>query len=201
MSFFKRLLGLKSKKSAEENNADKNRFMPTEKPPIDELFMINFKKNGGKFIYCENKTELLDNFDAILQENNWKSKPLYSHQIDKDQNFLKDLNLDFTTDKNVEALVSNCEYLIANTGAIMVCAKQIGEGKLSELPHNFIVYATTSQLLESLGEGLQLIKKKHQSKIPASITTLKTFEEKTDSDFLSYGSTQKNLYLLLLEDL
>ncbi len=200
MSIFKRLLGLKSKKSS-DNDADDNKFMPSEKPPIDELFMINFKKNGGKFIYCENKTELLENFNAILKENDWKSKSIYSHQIKKDQIFLKDLNIDFTSDKNVEILVSDCEYLIANTGAVMVCAKQIGEGKLVELPHNFIVYATTSQLLESLGEGLQLIKKKHQSKIPASITTLKTFEEKTDSDFLSYGSTQKNLYLLLLEDL
>ncbi|RRO21954.1 LUD domain-containing protein [Flavobacteriaceae bacterium 14752] len=200
MSIFKRLLGLKSKKSS-DNDADDNKFMPSEKPPIDELFMINFKKNGGKFIYCENKTELLQNFDAILKENDWKSKSLYSHQINKDQTFLKDLNLDFTSDKNVDILVSNCEYLIANTGAVMVCAKQIGEGKLVDLPHNFIVYATTSQLLESLGEGLQLIKKKHKSKIPTSITTLKTFEEKTDSDFLSYGSTQKNLYLLLLEDL
>jgi len=200
MSLFKRLLGLKSKKSSVEDTDD-NKFMPTEKPPIDELFMINFKKNGGKFIYCEDKDELLDNFNAILNENDWNNKPIYSHQIDKDQTFLKDLGLEFTPDKNVEVLISNCEYLIANTGAIMVCANQIGEGKLVDLPPNFIVYATTSQLLESLGEGLQLIKKKHQSKIPASITTLKTFEEKTDSDFLSYGSTQKNLYLLLLEDL
>lgn len=200
MNFLKRLLGLKPKES-ENKKTDNNKFMPNSKQPIDELFMINFKKNGGKFIYCENKTELLENFDAILKENNWKNKSLYSHQIDKDKAYLKDLNLDFTSERNAEILVSDCEYLIANTGAVMVCAKQIGEGKLVDLPHNFIVYATTSKLLESLGEGLQLIKKKHQSRIPASITTLKTFEEKTDSDFLSYGSTQKNLYLLLLEDL
>ncbi|NBC58179.1 MAG: lactate utilization protein B/C [Bacteroidetes bacterium] len=200
MNFLKRLLGLKPKPSADKE-ADNNKFMPNTKPPIDELFMINFKKNGGKFIYCENKSELLDNFKAILKENDWLAQPVYSHQIDQDQTYLKDLDLEFTSEKNAEILVSNCEYLIANTGAIMVCARQIGEGKLVDLPHNFIVYATTSQLLESLGEGLQLIKKKHQSGIPASITTLKTFEEKTDSDFLSYGSTQKNLYLLLLEDL
>lgn len=200
MSILKRLLGLKEKKS-DQDKAGKGKFMPVEKPPIDELFMINFKKNGGKFIYCENKTELLENFDLILKENDWKNSTIYSHEVTRDLTFLKDLNLKISSDKNTDILVGNCEYLIANTGSILVCAKQIGEGKLSDLPHNFIMYATTSQLLESLGEGLQLIKKKYGSKIPASITTLKTFEEKTDSDFLSYGSTQKNLYLLLLEDL
>jgi len=200
MSLFKRLLGLEEKQSTDKKG-ETSKFMPVEKPPIDELFMINFKKNGGKFIYCENKDELLQNFDSILKENNWKNQPLYTHEIERDKTFLKDLNLTFTSDKTVETLVGNCEYLIANNGAILVCAKQIGEGKLVDLPHNFIVYATTSQLLENLGEGLQLIKKKYHSHIPASITTLKTFEEKSDSDFLSYGSTQKNLYLLLLEDL
>jgi len=200
MGFFKRLLGLENSKS-ENKNSEGNKFMPTEKSPIDELFMINFKKNGGKFIYCENKAELLDNFKHIIEENEWKGEPFYSHQIKKDASFLKDLNLKFTSNKTAPVLVSDCEYLISNTGAVMVCAKQIGEDKLIDLPHNFIIYANTSQLIEGLSEGLQLIKKKYSSKIPASITTLKTFEEKTDSDFLSYGSTQKNLYLLLLEDL
>jgi len=200
MGILKRLLGIKENKS-DENKSEKGKFMPVEKPPIDELFMMNFKKNGGKFIYCENKTELLNYFDHILSENDWKNTEIYTHNIERDSTFFKDIALNFTSNKDTDILVGNCEYLIANTGSILVCAKQIGEGKLIDLPHNFIIYATTSQLLESLGEGLQLIKKKYPSKIPASITSLKTFEEKSDSDFLSYGSTQKNLYLLLLEDL
>lgn len=200
MSLIKRLLGLEEKQSTDKK-AEVSKFMPVEKPPVDELFMINFKKNGGKFIYCEDKDELLKNFNSILKENNWKNQSLYTHDIDRDKSYLKHLNINFTNDKSAVALVGNCEYLIANNGAILVCAKQIGEGKLIDLPRNFIIYAKTSQLLESLGEGLQLIKRKYPYHIPASITTLKTFEEKTDSDFLSYGSIQKNLYLLLLEDL
>lgn len=200
MSIIKRLFGLEEKKSTDKK-AETSKFMPVEKPPIDELFMINFKKNGGKFIYCEDKDELLQNFDNILKENNWKNDPLYTHEVTRDETFLKDLNLNFSSDKTEQILVGNCEYLIANNGAILVCSKQIGEGKLIDLPHNFIIYAKTSQLLENFGEGLQLIKRKYHSHIPASITALKTFEEKSDSDFLSYGCTQKNLYLLLLEDL
>jgi len=77
------------------------------------------------------------------------------------------------------------------------------EKKINELPSNVIVYATTSQLVESIGEGLKIIKKKYGPKIPANITTLKHFQatEENSDDFLTYGSSTKNLYLLLLEDL
>ena len=49
-------MGLEEKQSTDKK-AETSKFMPVEKPPIDELFMINFKKNGGKFIYCEDKDE------------------------------------------------------------------------------------------------------------------------------------------------
>ena len=67
-------------------------------------------------------------------------------------------------------------------------------------PDNIIVFATTSQLVESIGEGLKKIKKKYGHNIPANITTLKHFKatNKNSDDFLTYGSSSKNLYLLLL---
>jgi len=77
------------------------------------------------------------------------------------------------------------------------------EKKLNEIPENIIVFATTSQLVDSIGEGLKSIKKKYKPQIPANITTLKHFEPGTENskDFLTYGSSSKHLYLLLLEDL
>ena len=73
--------------------------------------------------------------------------------------------------------------------------------KLNELPLNFIVFATTSQITENIGEGLRGIKSKNKDAIPTNITTIKHFKSDEDHDFLSYGSSAKNLYLLLLEDL
>ena len=35
------------------------------------IFAKNFTKKGGKFLYCENKNEVLQYFDEILIENNW----------------------------------------------------------------------------------------------------------------------------------
>jgi len=67
---------------------------------------------------------------------------------------------------------------------------------------NIVVFGTTSQIVNAIGEGLRLIKNRNAGHIPTNITTIKNFEAKTDEkDFMTYGSSTKNLYLLLLEDL
>ena len=91
--------------------------------------------------------------------------------------------------------------MIADSGAILVSSNQIKEKKLLELPDNFIILASTSQIVHSISEGLNGIKEKNRKNIPSNITTIKNFEPQKEKDFLSYGSSSKNLYLLLLEDL
>ena len=85
---------------------------------------------------------------------------------------------------------------------MLISSNQIAEKKLKELPANFVIFATTSQFVETISEGLRGIKDKNKDKIPTNITTIKHFKASSDdNDFLSYGSSTKNLYLLLLEDL
>ncbi len=201
MNIIKKIFGFKEKTQQPEDSVSK--FMPESKPPVDELFMYKFRENGGKFLYCVNQEELQENFKKIISENNWNSKPAYFYSDDiKNQFDHHDLKLS-TQSSKCSYFVSNCEYLIASTGAVLISSKQIGDKKLEDLPYHFITIATTSQLLETIGEGLQHMKAKYRNTIPSNITTLKTFERQNadKSDFLSYGSTSKNLYLLLLEDL
>ncbi len=55
------------------------------------------------------------------------------------------------------------------------------------------------KLKNTISEGLSEIKSKSKS-IPTNITTIKNFDMiKEDKDFLSYGTSSKNLYLILLE--
>ncbi|MDQ7916932.1 LUD domain-containing protein [Mesonia sp. MT50] len=205
MSIFSKLLGFKFKSEKEENpnQKDQSKFMPEEKLPTDENFMVNFKKNGGKFLYCSNKEEMLDTFYSILKENDWNNEegsPVCCFDENLKDTF-KDFGLEFNKSSTSNFFLSTCEYLIANTGALLISSNQIGEKKLNELPHDFIILAATSQLIDTIGEGLRGIKNKSKNKIPSNITTIKTFEDKKESDFMSYGSPSKNLYLLLLEDL
>jgi len=202
MSLFRKLFSSKSKSDKEEDqkNDTKGKYMPEPQLPIDDNFVYNFKNNGGKFLYCQDQAEVQEIFEQILQENNWQNADCCCFDENLKQSF-KNFNLNYTVSGEASFFLSTCEYLIANAGALLICSNQIKEKKLAEIPHNFVILASTSQLVDNIGEGLRGIKSKSKTRIPSNITTIKTFENKKESDFLSYGSTSKNVYLLLLEDL
>ena len=204
MSLFRKIFGSKSERSGEElKSNDRGKYMPEIKLPIDERFTINFKANGGKFLYCENLNEIFENLNLIIEENNWKEKKVLLLDENLEHKF-KDSELKATSKiSNSTFFLTTCENLIANDGSLLISSKQIFEKKLPELPLNFVVFATTSQIVENIGEGLRGIKSKNRERIPTNITTIKHFKSGSgdEKDFLSYGSSAKNLYLLLLEDL
>lgn len=202
MSLFRKIFGKKSEQTEEDiPNQERGKYMPEVKLPVDERFTINFKANGGKFLYCENLEEVKESFNAILDENNWHNDKVFL--IDQRLTELfKDFNLNSTTKLSESTyFLSTCEYLISDDGSLLISSNQIAEKKLIELPDHFIIYATTSQFVETIGEGLKGIKAKSKAVIPTNITTIKHFKTADDKDFLTYGSSSKNLYLLLLEDL
>ncbi len=202
MSLFRKIFGSKPDNKEEElKSNERGKYMPEIKLPIDEKFTINFKANGGKFLYCEDLNEIFESLENIIEENDWGDKNAYF--IDENlKNRFKSANL-LTSDRASEStfFITTCENLIANDGSLLICSNQIAEKKLIELPDNFIVFSTTSQMVDTIGEGLRGIKSKNKKKIPTNITTIKHFKSSDEKDFLSYGSSSKNLYLLLLEDL
>lgn len=201
MSLFRKIFGSSKDSRNEIQNEGRGKYMPEIKLPIDERFTINFKANGGKFLYCEDIDEVNQNLNSIIQENDWKDKKvlLFDERLAN-----KFKSFDFETSKNISDCTfffTTCEFLISNDGSLLISSNQIAEKRLKELPPNFIIFATTSQFVETISEGLRGIKEKNRNKIPTNITTIKHFKACDDKDFLSYGSSSKNLYLLLLEDL
>ncbi|TRZ41451.1 LUD domain-containing protein [Robertkochia solimangrovi] len=202
MSLFKKLFGSKQRKETPEKGAEeRGKFMPELKLPTDEKFTINFKKNGGKFLYCDSLEEVHDCFRNILAENQWNTDQVCCLDVNLGSKF-KPFHLEKRSNcRGANLFLSTCENLVADNGSILISSNQIGESKLNDLPDNFIVFATTSQLIDNIGEGLRGIKSKNKNQIPTNITTIKHFNHKEEKDFLTYGSSAKNLYLLLLEDL
>jgi len=202
MSLFRKFFGKKSEQTEEHiPNQERGKYMPEVKLPVDERFTINFKANGGKFLYCENFAEVKESFNAILNENNWQDDKVFLFD-QRLTDLFKGFNLNSTKKLSESTyFLSTCEYLISDDGSLLISSNQIAEKKLIELPDHFIIYATTSQFVETIGEGLKGIKAKSKAKIPTNITTIKHFKTADDKDFLTYGSSSKNLYLLLLEDL
>jgi len=199
MSLFKKIFGTGNDSSEEDKQNDVNSFM-SQNLPVDELFTLNFRKNGGKFLYCENLTEVKNHFEDILEENDWFESDAVCFEP-KLFSMLEENKLNYTKPVNPKFLLAGCENLIAEDGAILFSSNQIKQNKPLELPANIIILATTSQIIENKSDGLREIKKKYDKNYPTNITTIKYFEKAKEEDFLHYGSVAKNLYLLLLEDL
>ncbi|HRE76648.1 MAG TPA: LUD domain-containing protein [Flavobacterium sp.] len=200
MSLFKKLFGAGNDSSDENKEKDASPFNPESKIPVDEMFTFNFKKNGGKFLYCENLEEVNEQFLNILEENDWFECEAICYEP-KLYHFLDDNRLTYKNTTSPKFLLASCENLIADEGSVLLTSNQIKQNKPHELPANIVVFATTSQILESKSDGLREIKKRYDKDYPTNITTIKYFEKAKEEDFLHYGSAAKNLYLLLLEDL
>ena len=199
MSLFRKFFGSSNDASDEGNQSEYNTPKAVNLP-VDELFTFNFKKNGGKFIYCENLSEVRDQFENILEENDWFEGDALCYDP-KLFSLLEENKLNFTNPTQPNFFLAGCENLIADEGSVLFSSNQIKQKKPNELPDNIVILATTSQILETKSDGLRVIKKKYDKDYPTNITTIKYFEKVQDEDFLTYGSSAKNLYLLLLEDL
>jgi hypothetical protein len=201
MSLFRKIFGTGNDANDEESQSEFNNVPSSfSLLPVDEKFTYNFKKNGGKFLYCENLNEVKDQFLNILEENDWFECEALCYEP-KLFSMLEENKLMYDKPSNPMFLFASCENLIADEGSVLFSSNQIKQNKPNDLPNNIIILATTSQILEAKSDGLRVIKKKYDKDYPTNITTIKYFEKAKDEDFLQYGSTAKNLYLLLLEDL
>ena len=200
MNLLRKFFGKKPKSDISINESEESSYFPKDGAPIDEKFTYIFNKNGGKFLYCLSMDEVLESFHNILEENKIAEEDIYciNQQLGSKFNSNK---FNFKKEKENSFFLTTCESLIAKNGSILFSSNQIKEKKLSELPSKFIVFSTTSQLTDTISEGMRKIKNQSKNLIPSNITTIQDFESKKEKDFMSYGSSTKNLYLLLLEDL
>lgn len=196
MNFFSKFF--KKSSSEKEPKSPESKFLPKKKAVIEERFILKFIENGGKFLYCENLSEVQENFDLILAENEWINQDLLMIKSELKKEF--NLNNNFSSSlEETKCFVTDCENLIASDGSILISSNQINEKKLNEFPDNLIILSDTMKLKNTISEGLSEIKSKSKN-IPTNITTIKNFNViKGDKDFLSYGTSSKNLYLILLE--
>lgn len=195
MSFFKKIF--KSKKDLAE---EKLKEQPVSLS-LDDSFVHNFIKFGGKFLYCSKKEDVTKNIQHIVDENEWDTLSCINDDLNI---FLNSVKVNSNTSlSNQFPLFTGCEFLIAENGSILFSENQFKDKKVPNLTNDFIVFARTSQIVKNKGESLTGIKLKYKKNIPSNISPIKNFGAQIEDDnFLNYGTNNsKNLYLLLLEDL
>lgn len=165
----------------------------------DLIFAKNFTSFGGRFIFIDEKNSTNEIFQKIIEENEWSDDNVCSI----DSNISKNLNIRLIRkidNENVKALVTECEFLLSNTGRILICNKQIKSNRIEDLPPVVIVLAKSNQFVSDVSEGMTKLKRKYKTNFPSNITTINVKNKLNEDNFLTYGNSAKDIYLILSDD-
>ena len=188
--FFGKKYSVKPKKSP---------YLPEIEDPIDIRFVKNFKSNGGYFLYNDSKKLVSSNLDKICFENSLTLEEIVCLDKKISETFgLRYLDENFAKLNKFKALLIKCEYLISNSGKILLSDQQIKHLKLIDLPKIILISAKISQFSKDVSEAMTNLKNKYKNNFPTNITTLKAISKNEKNEKItSQTSDSKNIYLLL----
>lgn len=163
-------------------------------------FAKNFTEAGGKFIYIDKGDSVIDTFTKIKEENQWDKNNVKCLSPSLSKNLGINKTNDIAENDDLKALVIECEYLLSNSGRMLISSNQIKNNKLDSLPDILIVIATSNQFVGDVSEGMTRLKSKYSKKFPTNITTINVRNKFIEDDFLSYGNSAKDIYLIISDE-
>ena len=170
---------------------------------LDVAFAQEFTKVAGKFIYCSNEIEFIENLKILISENNWDNIFCLDEKI---QSLLSNGGIAFKSSEkdflDINVGITGCEYLIARLGSVMVSSGQKSGRRLNVYPETHIVMAYTSQLVPDLKDALKKIKKKYKNKLPSMISVITGPSRTADIEKTLVMGAQgpENMYVFLIQD-
>jgi len=185
-------------KKKDNNIKDENHI--NDETSEELIFAKNFTEAGGKFIYIDKGDSVIDTFTKIKEENQWDKNNVMSFSQALSKNLGIKKTKDVTENDDLKALVVECEYLLSNTGRMLISSNQIKNNKIDSLPDILIVIATSNQFVGDVSEGMTRLKAKYSKKFPTNITTINVRNKFIEDDFLSYGNSAKDIYLIISDE-
>ena len=137
----------------------------------EETFATNFNALGGKFVYCDNEQQLLENLENLYQSSGWKQMLCADEKL---LNTLKNNKINIAESaalqtENADACITTCESLVARTGSIILSSKQNFGRTASVFYPVHIVIAYSDQTVFDINDALTAIQKKYKDNIPSMI--------------------------------
>ncbi|RYF88422.1 MAG: lactate utilization protein B/C, partial [Chitinophagaceae bacterium] len=119
------------------------------------VFAEEFTKLGGRFAFCENEQDLLQQLSQLFKEQGWTkiycTEPAYINQLNS-------LSIQpYHSLPDCDASVTGCEYLVARTGSMVLSSAQISGRTTSVYAPVHICIAYNSQLLFDVKDALQFM--------------------------------------------
>jgi L-lactate dehydrogenase complex protein LldG len=137
----------------------------------EEIFAEAFIKLGGKFIFCSNEQELLDNINILHENRGWKQLLCADERLLK---IFHNNKIDIMTAadpkaEHADACITGCEMLVARTGSILLSSGQ-NLGRIAPVYYPVhIVFAYANQVVPDIEDGINALKKKYGTDLPSMI--------------------------------
>ena len=151
-----------------EQISDRPVFIPNENELAIE-FAEKFTSLLGKFVYCENESELVNKLAQLIHAHKWdKIYSIESGWLDD----MKEYNFDPVTTDDLaacDASITLCEHLIARTGTIVLSSQQLSGRTTSVYAPIHICIAYTHQLVFDISDSLTQFKKELET-LPSMIS-------------------------------
>ena len=151
-----------------EQISDRPVFIPNENELAIE-FAEKFTSLLGKFVYCENESELVNKLAQLIHAHKWdKIYSVESGWLDD----MKEYSFDPVTTDDLaacDASITLCEHLIARTGTIVLSSQQLSGRTTSVYAPIHICIAYTHQLVFDISDSLTQFKKEMDT-LPSMIS-------------------------------
>jgi L-lactate dehydrogenase complex protein LldG len=170
---------------------------------LEVVFAEELQLVGGYFVYCESPKELEENLSRFIVGQQWKRIFTKSPAI---KALLSKLQFTSYSDKddliNTKVSITECEFLIARLGSVMVSSKQFNGRGMNFIPDNHIIIASRSQIVSTVKEAFKQLNLKYEKNLP-SMTTLITGPSRTadiEKTLVMGAHGPRNLVVFLMEE-
>lgn len=137
----------------------------------EEMFAEAFIKLGGKFIFCENEKDLIDNINILYENRGWRKLLCADERLLKifRNNKIDILSPADPKSESADACITGCEMLVARTGSILLSSMQ-NMGRIAPVYYPVhIVFAFANQVVPDIEDGFNTLKKKYGADLPSMI--------------------------------
>ncbi len=130
---------------------------------LDVVFAQEFINMQGKFAFCISEEDMQQQLQQLIDAKQWTK--IYCNTDKWNAQFSNTINL-----AGCDASITDCEFLVARTGTIVMSAAQQSGRTVSVYAPIHICIAYTSQLVFDVKDALQSLKEKYAGNIPSLIT-------------------------------
>ena len=189
----------KSAVNATFENEDASIYKPIE-GSLDSCFQAELALIGGESFSFKTDVELYAGLNSFFVEKRFSA--VYSCLPDI-QNLLPNVFLNSEPYADMDAAITECEFLVARTGSVLISSASYGGRQLNVFPPVHIVIAKRSQLVPFVTDALQALQEKYLGALPSLVSLISGPSRTADIEktLVMGAHGPRELYVFIAENL